>query len=279
MSKIKIITDSTAYLTRDYAEREDIGVVALNYVFGDEEGKEPYPGDFEDFYKKLESTKLFPTTSQPSTGEFLNAYNEAFQKGYDEIIVIVLSSKLSGTYNSAVLAKDMLEDKKVTIIDTLNSASNMRFLVEDAVRMIGEGKTSGEIEDFLNKKKTGMSVYLTTETLEYLSRGGRLSTVQSRLGNLLNIKPLLELKDGELGLAEKLRGKKKAIRAMIDRIPEDVAQVGVCHILNREDAEMIRDRIEEKFPNASVEIDELGPVIGSHLGPRGVGICVSRESK
>lgn len=276
MSKIKIVTDSTAYLTKEYIKAENISVVPLNYVFGDESGKEPFPGEFEDFYNKLASTKLFPSTSQPSAGEFVETFYEAFEEGYDEIIAIVLSSKLSGTYNSAVLAKNILENKKITIIDSLNSASNLRFLVEDAIKMSKEGKSSEEIKAHINDKKKHMYVYLTTDTLEYLSRGGRISSIQSKLGNFLNIKPILELKNGELGLLDKLRGKNKALQAIIDKIPEDTRQIGICHILNRKGAEKVKTTLEKKFPNIDVQIDELGPVIGAHLGPKGIGVCISR---
>ncbi len=276
MKKIKIITDSTAYLTREYIRKENISIVPLNYVFGEENGKEAFPGEFDDFYDKLENTKLFPTTSQPSAGEFVSEFNKSFEEGYDEIIAIVLSSKLSGTYNSALLSKDMLDDKKVTIIDSLSAAANMRFLVEDAVEMAKLGKSSEEIETHLNAKKMNMIIYLTTETLEYLSRGGRLSSMQSKIGNLLNIKPILKLKDGELGLLEKLRGKNKALNTMIDKVPEDVKQIGICHVSNIEGAEKLRSRLVEKFPNIEIQIDELGPVIGAHLGPKGIGICISK---
>lgn len=273
MSKIKIITDSTAYITKEYAERENITIVPLNYVFGEETGKDPFPGEFDEFYNKLQNTKLFPSTSQPAVGEFLDAFNKAFSEGYDEIIAILLSSKLSGTFNSAMLAKDMLEYKKITIIDSLTTVSNMKFLVEDAVEMAKEGKTWDDIEIYLNTKKTNINIYLTTDTLEYLRRGGRLSTVQATLGNLLNIKPIIELKDGELKLLEKLRGKNKVISAIIDRIPSNVNKIGICHVLNKEDAEKIKDLLKEKFPDAIIIIDELGPVIGSHLGPKGIGVC------
>ncbi len=275
MSKIKIITDSTAYINKEYAEEEKVTIVQLNYVFGEETGKEPFPGEFYDFYERLSKTKLFPSTSQPSTGEFVNAYNEAFQEGYDEIIVVVLSSKISGTYNSAILAKNILEDRKITIIDSLSSASNLRFLVEDSVDMVKKGSTSKEIEIYLNNKKMNMDVYLTTESLEYLSRGGRLSTIQSKVGNLLNIKPIIQLKDGKLELLEKLRGKNKALQSIMSKVPEDVEKIGICHILNYDLAEKLKIQLENNFPQAIITIDELGPVIGSHLGPGAIGLCFS----
>lgn len=273
MSKIKIITDSTAYIKKEYAEKEKVTIVKLNYVFGDETGKEAFPGEFDEFYEKLGKTKLFPSTSQPSTGDFVNAYNDAFQEGYDEIIVVVLSSKISGTYNSATLAKNILGDKKITIIDSLTTASNLRFLVEDAVNMVKSGSSPEEIEKHINNKKMNMRVYLTTETLEYLSRGGRLSTIQSKVGNLLNIKPIIELENGKLELLEKLRGKNKALQSIVDKIHQDVEKISICHILNYEGALKLKEILEEKFPGVLITIDELGPVIGSHLGPGGIGIC------
>ena len=273
MSKIKIITDRTAYITKEYAEKEKVNIVPLNYVFGEESGEEPYPGEFDEFYNKLENTKLFPSTSQPSAGEFLDTFNKAFEEGYDEIIAILLSSKLSGTFNSAMLAKNMLEDKSITIIDSQMSAANLKFLVEDAVEMIKEGKSSEEIQSQIDSKKLGMHVYLTTETLEYLSRGGRLSAVQATVGNLLNIKPIIELKNGELKLLEKLRGKNKALSAIVDKVPDDVQKIGICHVLDKDDAEKLKNILKEKFPQAIITIDELGPVIGAHLGPKGIGIC------
>ncbi len=273
MSKIKIITDSTGYITKEYAEKENVTIVPLNYVFGEESGKEPFPGEFDSFYNKLKDTKLFPSTSQPAAGEFLDAFNKAFEEGYDEIIAILLSSKLSGTFNSAMLAKNMLEDKSITIIDSQNAAANLKFLVEDAVEMAKEGKSSEEIQSHIDSKKLSMHVYLTTETLEYLSRGGRLSAVQATVGNLLNIKPIIELKDGELKLLEKLRGKNKALSAIVDKVPDNVQKIGVCHVLDKDNAIKLKNILAEKFPQAIITIDELGPVIGAHLGPKGIGIC------
>ena len=272
MKRIKIITDSTAYITKEYTEKENVTVVPLNYVFDEISYKEGFKGEFDEFFQKLASTKLFPTTSQPSAGEFVDAFENGLTD-HDEIIAILISSKLSGTYNSALLAKNILEDKSITIIDTLTSASNLRYLVEDAVQMVKEGKTSLEIKEFIDNKKDTMHVYLTADTLEYLSRGGRLSTLQSTVGNLLNIKPIIQLKDGELSLLEKTRGKNKAIAGIIAKIPENVSKIGVCHALNIEEATELKNTLSEKFPNALISLDELGPVVGSHLGPKAIGIC------
>ncbi|MFY9286786.1 MAG: DegV family protein [Tissierellaceae bacterium] len=273
MKKIKIVTDSTSYLDKAYAIRENVSVVPLNYVFDGETFVEGFKGEFDDFFNKLASSDLFPTTSQPAAGDFYEEYKKAFDEGYDSIIAILLSSKISGTYNSAVLAKNMLEDERITIVDSETSASNLKFLVEDAVNMAKEGKTREEIVGHLEAKKKTMNVLLTTGTLEYLARGGRLTSIQSTLGNLLRIKPIIQLEDGELKLLENVRGKNNALAKILSHVNEDVERIGVCHILNLEEALKFKETLEERFPKALVTLDELGPVIGAHLGPKTLGIC------
>lgn len=270
---VKIITDSTCYLDKDFIQSENVTVVPLHYVFDGQEYKEGYPGEFGEFYSKLESTKLFPTTSQPAAGDFQVAYLDAFNK-FDEAIAIVLSSKISGTYTSALLANGMLEDKKVTIVDSFVAASALGFLVEDAVQLAKEGKNATEIAELLNEQKGKLDVYVTPETLDYLSRGGRMSSIQSSIGNLLSIKPIIRLTDGELKLVEKARGRNKAVARIIEMVEPHVKRISVCHILNLEEAESVANTLKEKYPKAKVTIDELGPVIGSHLGPKTLGLCL-----
>ncbi len=272
MKKIKIITDSTSYISKEYVEKENISVVPLNYIFDGETFKEGFKGEYDDFFIKLSNSKLFPTTSQPSAGDFYEVFKEVIIE-YDEVIAILLSSKLSGTYNSAVLAKEMLGDERITIIDSETSASNLRFLIEDAVEMAKENKSAKEIEEFINNKKKNMYVFFTTGTLEYLSRGGRLTSIQSVVGNLLNIKPIIELVDGELKLLEKIRGKNKAISKILSFINKDVKKISICHILNIEEAVSLKAILKERYPNATITIDDLGPVVGSHLGEKTIGVC------
>jgi len=273
MKKIKIITDTTSYIKKEYAERNDISVVKLNYTFDGVTFSEGFPGEFDEFFYKLANTKLFPTTSQPSTGEFVEEFTKALEEGYESIIVILLSSKLSGTYSNAMLARNMLEDERITIIDSEQAASNLRFLVKDAINMVKSGKTREEIVNHIEKKKKDMSIYLTVDTLEYLKRGGRLSGVQSVIGDVLNIKPIIMLNDGELKLMEKVRGKSKAVSNIVERIPDNVNKISICHVLNDIEAQKLKETIEQRFNNADIFIDELGPVIGCHIGPKAIGIC------
>ncbi|NLJ78265.1 MAG: DegV family protein [Tissierellia bacterium] len=273
MSKIKIVTDSTGYIKKEFADREDISIVELNYSFDDEICKEGFPGEFQGFFDRLSDTELFPTTSQPSSGEFLSEFERAFREGYEHIIVILLSSKLSGTYNSALLAKNMLEDERITVIDSMQAASNLRFLVEDALDMAKQNRTVDEIVSHIENRKRDMSIYVTVDTLEYLRRGGRLTGLQSALGEVLNIRPIIQMEDGELELLEKVRGKNKAIKSIIAKVPKSVQKIGICHIFNEDESIKLRKDLKSRFDGVEISIDELGPVIGCHLGPKAIGIC------
>lgn len=269
---VKIITDSTAYLSKEYVEKEDITVVPLHYMFDGVEYIEGFKGEFDDYFEKLQNSKSFPTTSQPSVGEFKEAYLKALEN-YDEIIVIVLSSKLSGTYNSAVAAKELLEDKKITVVDTFATVAALKFLIEDAVELAKKGKNSEQIALYIEEKKTKLKVLALPDTLEYLKRGGRISPIQANIGNLINIKPIIQLKDGELTVLEKVRGKNNAINRVVELMDEEVQRATICQILCIEDALKFRELLQNEYPNLSIDIDEIGPVIGSHLGPKTMGIC------
>lgn len=276
--KIKIMTDSTSYLDKDYIENEDITVVPLNYVFDGEDFKEGLKGEFKEFYWKLQSTDLFPTTSQPAVGDFAAAYHEALE-GYDQIVVVTLSSKISGTYSSAHMAAQMVDPENIRVVDSLGAAATLRFLVQDAVGMARDGLDAQEIFLEIEKRKENLGIVLTTDTLEYLSRGGRLSSLQAGIGNILSIKPVIRMLDGELKLVEKVRGGKKAVNRLLTYIPEGVDRISLCHVTNVEEAEKLAQTLRQTYPGATVAIDELGPVIGAHLGPKTLGICYSHRGK
>lgn len=274
MKKIKIVTDSTAYFTRQEAEREKISIVPLSYSLGDRSMKEAFPGEFEEVFEIIQEGKLFISTSQPALGDFIEVYEEAFREGYDEIIVLVLSSKLSGCFNSANLAKDVLGDKMITVIDSKTSAGNLKFLVQDAIKMIKMGKTSQEIREFIEAKSEKIEVYLSVDSLEYLERSGRISRLASLVGNVLKIKPIIRLKNGELDMFEKLRGRKQLINRLIALIDPSIEKISISHILAYEDSLKIKEEIEKNYQTIEVSIDELGPVIGGHLGPGSIGLCL-----
>ena len=272
MKQIKIVTDSTAYMAKQDALLNDIDIVQLSISFGDESFEEGYPGEFETFYKKLESSDKFPTTSQPAIGSFISMFEKAIEED-KEVIAIILSSKISGAYNGALTAANMVNSEKITVIDSENTVSNLRMLVERATELVNLGKTRHEIEEIINKEKKNMQTNIAIETLEYLRRGGRLTGMQAFAGKMLQIKPIVALKDGELISIDKVRGTKKAIKKIINNIPKRAKNISIMHIMNEDGARKIKETIEDDFREAKITISEVGPVLGSHLGPKSLGIC------
>lgn len=272
MAHIKIVTDSTAYITKDYAKSNEIDIVPLTVDFEGQTGIEGFPGEFESFFNRLKQSESFPQTSQPSIGLFAQVFKKAVENG-DEVIAIVISSKLSGTYNSAAAAANMVAPNKISVIDSETTVSNLRMLVERAKELSASGVSREEIVEIINNEKRRTGVNLTVDTLEYLKKGGRLSSGQAFIGSILNIKPIIALTDGQLVPTGKARGKSKAIEMMISNIPDNVEKISICHIFNMEESLEIKEILKHKFPGVDVTIDVLGPVIGSHLGPKAIGLC------
>mgnify|MGYP000135298750 CR=1 FL=1 len=272
MAKIQIVIDSTAYIPKEEVQRMGIKVVPLFVTFKGKTEEEGYPGSFKPFFERLKNSREFPTTSQPSIGAFAAVYEEALDAGF-EVLTLVFSSKLSGTYNSAVSAAAMVDPKRITVVDTQAAVCTYRFLIERAFKLAEAGRSREEIAKVILEEKDRMGIRLTVETLEYLKRGGRLTGAQALLGSMLNIKPIISLTEGKLIPVGKARGKAKAIEMMIEDIPENVKRIAIAHILDLDEVLEIKGILEEKYRGITVEIDEIGPVIGAHLGPKAIGIC------
>lgn len=274
MPNIKIVTDSTAYLSKEYVENNNISVVPLIVNFENKVEKEGFPGEFDEFFERLKNSNDFPKTSQPAVGDFSKVFNKIIADG-NEIIAILFSSKLSGTYNSANLASQMIDTDKITVIDSENAAGNVQTLIKNAVELINKGLNREEIIKQITSQKERMGVRVTVDTLDYLQKGGRLSNAQALIGSLLNIKPIIGLVDGKLIPVDKVRGKKKAVQVITSQIPDDVKSISIMHIMNEDEASKLKETLQMKYENADIYINELGPVVGSHLGPKAIGICYS----
>ncbi|MDD3840079.1 MAG: DegV family protein [Clostridia bacterium] len=271
-NKIQIITDSTAYFTKEDALNKGIEVIPLSYTFEENNVEEGFPGEFQVFFEKLAKSKQFPTTSQPSISSFKSKFQEILKQD-KEIIVIVLSSELSGTYSSAFTAAQQTKPEMISVIDSQTTVSNLRILVDTANTMAHNGESRKDIVKEINRQKQNMGIRLTVDTLEYLRRGGRLTNIQAFLGSIMNIKPIIGLIDGRLEAVRKVRGKNKAIESMLSDIPENVQYIFINHVMAYEDANALKNIIKQKFKNALITVDELGPVIGSHIGPKAIGVC------
>lgn len=274
---IRILTDSTSDITNEQAIKKNITVVPLRVSFGNEEYKDGENLTSEQFYEKLKNTNKLPITSQPSPEEFLLHFEEAKQKS-DTVIVITLSSKLSGTYQSALLAKNMCDYDNIYLVDSSTVTLGLKLLVDYAIVLRDQGKSAEDIINILEKEKNNISVLAVVDTLEYLKKGGRLSSTAAFAGTLLNIKPIIKVKDGEVSMAAKARGTNSAfskLKALIDDNgnidfdkPYTLGYTGDRHTLDP-----FLNFIESSYSLSDLPISTIGCTVGVHAGPGACGIA------
>lgn len=275
--KVAVVTDSTAYLPEEDIKKWDIHVVPLSVNFGDETYRELIDITVDEFYEKVRNTKELPKTSQPSIGDVTTKYEE-LAKDHDAIISIHLSSGISGTYQAAVSAGQMVEGVEVYPFDSEISCMAQGFYVLKAAEMAKEGTHPDEIMEALNEMKKEMRAYFMVDDLSHLARGGRLSGAQALVGSLLQVKPILHFVDTKIVPFEKIRTSKKAfkrIEGLLKETADNAEKVKACIIhAQREDfAKEWKKELEERYPNVDFVISYFGPVIGTHLGEGGIGLC------
>lgn len=275
--KVAVVTDSTAYLPEEDIKKWDIHVVPLSVNFGDETYRELIDITVDEFYEKVRNTKELPKTSQPSIGDVTTKYEE-LAKDHDAIISIHLSSGISGTYQAAVSAGQMVEGVEVYPFDSEISCMAQGFYVLKAAEMAKEGALPDEIMEALNEMKKEMRAYFMVDDLSHLARGGRLSGAQALVGSLLQVKPILHFVDTKIVPFEKIRTSKKAfkrIEGLLKETADNAEKVKACIIhAQREDfAKEWKKELEERYPNVDFVISYFGPVIGTHLGEGGIGLC------
>lgn len=275
---IKIVTDSTAYLPEDIIRKHDIRVVPLYVHFGETAFKEGVELSNRDFYARLKEAPELPTTSQPSAGEFHQVFSELATAGH-EILALTISSKLSGTWNSAMAAKDMLPEADISVIDSLSTSVGLQLMVETAAGAINEGATREQIVAQIEEIKGKMHLLFVVDTLEYLAKGGRIGNARAFLGTILKVKPILFLQDGAIEPLEQVRSKRKAQARLLELVEEYAgdhgAQVnaGIINALAPEEAKDLAQRVVERLGCAEPFVGDLGPAIGTHTGPGVIGIA------
>lgn len=278
MASVAIVTDSTADLSRETYERNGIVVVPLLVHFGDEAYRDGIDLSSEEFYRKLASSKILPKTSQPSPHDFHVVYEELLSRS-DEIVSIHLSSRLSGTYQSAVIAAGMVPDGKVHVIDGKSASVGTGLVALEASRLARSGATAEEIVRRVGRVIDGMVVFFTVDTLEYLEKNGRIGKATAFLGALLSVRVVLSLDEGEVAPFEKVRGsKQKALMRMVaaakERAPSGRRlRAAIMQAAVPEEAEVLRQAVEREFNCEEIVTVGIGPVIGSHAGPGTVGLA------
>lgn len=276
---IKIVTDSTSYISDEYIKKYDIKLVSLNVIINGVSSREV---DIENevFYEEIRNSKEIPKSSQPIPNEMLNTFKEIVKDG-DSIVGIFLSSKMSGTYSNANMIKDMIledyPDAEIHILDSKTNCMQMGFAVIEAARTASEGKSINEVINAANHVINNSRFLFTPETLEYLKKGGRIGGAAALFGNVLQIKPILTVVNGETSVFKKVRTRKKAIEEIVKTVLEEIEAKGfgdivVHHINCQEDGLKLAKALENKL-GKKVEIQSIGPVIGVHVGPGSIGIA------
>lgn len=271
---IKLVVDSTSYISEEYAQKHDIKVVNLTTTLSDYSIEEGYEDNWNTFFDKLKNGKDFPKTSQPTPAEFENVYNDILSKNPEaDIITITISQSLSGTYNSARLAAENVNKDKIFVIDSGQTAQSELLFLEEIVELIGLGKTAKEIFDMQETLRKNVCIQFVPATMEYLKRGGRIDLLSATIASVLNIKPILSFKNGKLENTKKCLGMQKAIAEMVAEIPKAVKKIYVCYIHEAEWLQKIMDKVNQTFNFGITQAKKIGPVIGSHIGIGAVGVA------
>lgn len=273
MANIRIVTDSTSDIPESIRKQYNIEMVPLKVHFGDETFFDAVTIQPDQFYDKLTSSATMPTTSQPSPADFLDIYNQLLKEPNAEIISIHLSSAMSGTYQSAVLAKSMLDKgDQVSVVDSRSASYGIGLLVVEAAKVAKEGKSREQILERLEQVRSDMRIYFLVGTLDYLQKGGRIGKAAALFGSLLNIKPILTIdNEGEVSSLDKVRGHKKAMARIVELLKADFGQqelrMTVAHAKSPEAAQEFEQLLRENLTISEMTYSDVGPVIGTHAGP------------
>lgn len=275
---IKILTDSTSYIDESIREDLDIKVVSLSVEFDDITFKE-MEIDNESFYKMMEE-KGIPQSSQPPLGDLYSEMENIVKEGHD-LVCVFLSSDMSGTYSSAHMAKNIVLEKypnaNIEIIDSRSNCMQLGFAAISAAIAAREGKTLKDIKEIVVKNIKRSRFLFIPDNLDYLQKGGRIGKASSIIGNLLKIIPILTVEDGVTTVFKKVRTKKNAIATMVKQTLQDIKDLGlgdivIHHINCIGEAKILAQQLKEAL-NVDIKIQDIGPVIGLHVGPGAIGIA------
>lgn len=273
---VRIVTDSTSDIPARLAEEMGISVVPLSVIFGDEVYREGIEIGHDLFYDKLVHSKVMPTTSAPSVGDFLAVY-EPLLNETDEIVSIHISSKLSATYNNACQAAKQLSDRgaRIEVVDSLSVSFGLSFLAQAAARAASAGASVDEIRAITDRMIPRLRILVVLDTLEYVRRGGRIGRARAFLGAVLKVKPILSFRDGEVHPEERVRTKALALERLLQIATSyRIKEAGIGYSTNLQDAEDLKRRMEAMVPGVNISIVRLGPVLGVHGGPGTLGVGV-----
>ena len=278
---VKVITDSTADLPPALAEELGITVVPLNVHFGTEVYRDGVEITADEFYRRLVTASRLPTTSQPTPGDFLSAYDEMGQTT-DEILSVHISAKLSGTMNSATQAREEYGgESRIEIIDSLQGSMGLGML---AIAAAEAARRGGSLDDVVTETRAAIpkvGFIGLVDTLEYLEKGGRIGKAQAFVGSLLRIKPLLTIRDGEAHPLERARTRAKGVDRMCELVQAEMPlkDLAVVYTTTPDEARALAQRLQSYLPQGEVILSQVGPVVGTYLGPGVLGVAFRKQSE
>lgn len=278
MGKIKLVTDSTADIPKEVCLSLGIEVVPLKVHFGNDTYRDGISLHAEQFYELLTHSSTLPTTSQPSPIDFLETYKRINAEPDVQIISLHISADLSGTFQSAVLAKSMLNEKvDITTIDSRTASYALGGIVVAAAEAAQQGKSKEEILELIEKLIEQSQLYFLVDTLDFLQKGGRIGKAAALLGSLLKIKPILSVEEGQAVSVDKVRGQKAAVNRIIElfkqkEMANHKVKIMIAHANSLEAAENLGELMKSNFQITSLAYTTLGPVIGTHVGPGTVAV-------
>ena len=273
---VKVVTDSTCDISAQLVQELGITVVPIYVVFGDKSYRDKIDIGEDEFYDKLIHGPVHPTTSVPTPKDFADVYNKLAEET-DEIISIHLTSKESGTFNSALLAKELVTRKcRIEVVDSLSLSMGLGLLVIEAAREARAGASLEKITELMRRAVPKVHFIILLDTLKYVVRGGRLSKAHGILGSVLKVKPLLTLREGDLSLMGVARTRAKAMERLYEFAKgfSKVKEIAVAYTTTHDEAKALADRIKAAFPDVPVSLTRVGSSLGTHAGPGGIGVAV-----
>ena len=279
MSRIAIVTDSSVNVPASVQEECGMNVVPLNTIFNGEVFRDGIDITPTRFYELLRAASELPTTSQPSTGDFVEVYSRLSQEA-DAIVSIHLSELLSGTIKSALSARELVNDIPIEIIDSRSVSLGLGFVVTAAARAIQEGRSLPEVVEAIQQLIPKTNIIFVVDTLKYLHMGGRIGGASAMLGSALKIKPLLHIHEGEVSPLERVRSKSRATERMLEIMAErlqaedgdGVLRAAVVHADREDEALELLEQVLSRFQPAESYLTDLTPAVGTHVGPGTLGL-------
>ena len=287
MSNIAVITDSNSGITQQQAEVLGIFVLPMPFMIDGEEYFEGINLTVEEFFEKLKSDKEI-STSQPTPESVLSLWDRLLNEGYDEIVHIPMSSGLSSSCQTAIVLADDY-DGRVQVVNNQRISVTQRQSVLDAIHLAEAGKSAVEIREILEKEKLEASIYIMLDTLTYLKRGGRITPAAAALGNLLRLKPVLQIQGEKLDAFAKARTAKQGKSIMIEAMKKDIHDrfhdnengdiaIEIAHTENLEAAMELKKELEQVFPGTDIYVDHLSLSVSCHIGPGSLAIACAKKA-